>query len=87
MASKFLKEMIAESVEIETKNGAFRRLGEFRVNKVLERIAMIGRLSNRATYEYSNAEVLKMFGTLRDSLDKAEARFDTMKEKPIGFQF
>ena len=87
MAPKFLKEMIAEPTEVESesKSEAFRRLAEFRVNKVLKRIEMVGNLANRATYEYSDAEVLKVFDAILSSLNKAEARF--RKEKPTGFQF
>jgi hypothetical protein len=45
----------------ESKREAFRRLGTRRTNAVLERLRILGHLSNRQLYEYDEEEVSKMF--------------------------
>jgi hypothetical protein len=72
----------------EEKRAKFRELGAKRINNVLKAISLIGNLGNRATYEYSEQDVKKMFNALGDALESAQSRFTsgTTKERS-GFSF
>ena len=45
-----------------SKREKFVRLATGRVNKAIKEIQLIGNLSNRTYYEYSNADIEKIFG-------------------------
>jgi len=51
------------------------RLAEARVNRALREIRLIGNLSNRSAYSYSETDVRQMFKALQRELDSAKARF------------
>lgn len=50
--------------EKETKRAKFQRLAEKRMNKALESLRILGQLSNRAVYDYTEEDVDAMFGAL-----------------------
>ena len=54
----------------------FVRLAEGRVQGALSAIRKIGNLSNRRSYEYSDADVKKIMKALRDALADVERKFD-----------
>lgn len=53
----------------------FVQLAEARVNKALKDIQLIGNLSNTSAYEFSEADVRRIFGALQKGLDTAKARY------------
>ncbi len=57
------------------KRQKFVDLAEARVNKALKDIQLIGNLSNRSAYEFSEADIRKIFSTLQKGVDTAKARF------------
>ncbi len=57
------------------KRDNFVRLAEARVNRALREIRLIGNLSNRSAYEFEDADIRKVFGTLQKGLDAAKSRF------------
>lgn len=59
----------------EVKNKNFKRLAEKRVNIILDRIRILGNLSNTALYNYSDPEVKKMFETIEEALKVERASF------------
>jgi len=56
------------------KREKFVELAEARANKALKDLQLIGNLSNRAAYEFTEADVRKIFGALQKGLDAAKAR-------------
>jgi hypothetical protein len=62
----------------------FVELAEARVNKTLKNLQLIGNLSNRSAYEYSDADVRKIFASLQHGLDGAKARFTRTRTNPEG---
>ncbi len=58
------------------KHDNFVRLAESRVNKALDSIRIIGNLSNRAYYEYSDAEVQEIVRALNSSITDLKAQFN-----------
>jgi hypothetical protein len=53
----------------------FVKLAEARVNKALNEIQLIGNLSNTSAYEFTDADVRKMFAALQKGLETAKARY------------
>lgn len=67
------------------KRAKFVELAESRVNRAIKDIRLIGNLSNRSAYSYSEDDVRKIFRTLQKELDGAKNRFggdgDTREER------
>lgn len=59
----------------ETPHDKFRRLAEARVNRALNDIRLIGNLSNKNNYDYTNEEVDKIFRALDSEMKQVKARF------------
>lgn len=57
------------------KRQKFVKLANQRVNKAIEQIRLIGNLSNRTAYEFSEEDVRKIVKALQRSLDGTRARF------------
>ena|ERR1700726_4205735 len=75
----------APSIDFK-KAAKFRSIGTKRVNTALKRIAMIGHLSNRSSYAYTDGDIKKLVSTLRTAIDRMEARF-TPSAKESEFSF
>ena len=58
-----------------TKKDNFRRLAELRVDGIINRLRVLGNLSNKSQYEYSENQVKHMFDVLREHIDHAEQKF------------
>ena len=69
----------------ESKADKFVRLGEYRVNKVIDAIGRLENLSNRTNYEYTQVEV--MFSIMEKRLLEVKGRFAPKKEKEDTFSF
>lgn len=59
------------------KRQKFIELAEARMTKTLKDIQLIGNLSNRSAYEYTDADIKKIFSTLQQALNASKARFKT----------
>lgn len=57
------------------KRDNFVRLAESRVNKALKDLQLVGNLSNRSNYHYTDADVRKIFKALQQGLDSAKQRY------------
>lgn len=60
---------------MSTKREKFVELAEARVNRALKDIQLIGNLSNRSAYEFTDTDVRKIFLALQKGLETAKARF------------
>lgn len=66
----------------------FEELAERRVSEVIKKINLIGNLSNRTNYEYTDEHVRQIFSAIRKELKGAENRFTSQEEEPTpGFKF
>lgn len=61
---------------METKNDRFIRLGEARANSVINKLRLIGNLSNTRNYEYSKKEVDELFKAIESELKNTKKLFD-----------
>lgn len=63
----------------------FRTLAEKRVSRAIRAIRLVGNLSRRGSFEYTDAEVEKMFKAMHVELDEAIARFSPVKKPQREF--
>ena len=66
---------------MNSKRDKFKELAEKRVNNALKNIQLIGNLSNTNNYDYNEEEVAKIFKSLKEELQIAEARFRISNKK------
>ena len=71
----------------ESKADKFVRLGEYRVNKVIDAIGRLENLSNRTNYEYTQEQVEAMFSIMEKRLLEVKGRFAPKKEKEDTLSF
>lgn len=57
------------------KRAKFVQLANQRVNKALEQIRLVGNLSNRAAYDFSDDDTKKIVRALQRAVDTTKARF------------
>lgn len=67
--------MIDTDKKEQTREQRFRRLAEQRVNAVLDKLRLLGQLSNRSNYEYTDADVEAIFKAIQKDVNAAKARF------------
>lgn len=61
--------------------GKFVDLANSRVNKAIKAIHLIGNLSNRSNYDYTEEDVNKIFRALNDELAACKRRFELASKK------
>jgi len=59
----------------ETREQRFKRLAEKRTTAVLDRLRILGNLSDRTNYSYSQEDVRKIFSSIESQLRGVKARF------------
>ena len=60
----------------ESKHDKFIRIAEARTNKAAEMIRLIGNCASKASYEYSEDEVKKIFAYLEKEIKSARNKFN-----------
>jgi len=57
------------------KRAKFVQLANQRVNKALDQIRLVGNLSNRAAYDFTDEDTKKIVKALQRAVDTTKARF------------
>ena len=70
--------------DMKDKRESFVRLAEGRVNRAVKDIRLIGNLSNRSAYSYSDEDVKKIFSALQREIELARSRFGDDDTKSSG---
>jgi hypothetical protein len=65
----------------DTDRGKFVRLATKRVSNALKALQLIGNLSNRSNYDYTDADVQKIFRALQDELRACRKKFDMAQKR------
>lgn len=73
-ASKPKADAPAEKKPID-KKANFKRIAEYRTKNVLKQISLLSNCANRASYDYTEEQVEKMFGYISEAYDTARAKF------------
>ncbi len=72
--------------EKETKRERFIRVAESRMNKILQQIRLIGNLSNKNVYEYTDEDIEKIFAALEEEIADQKEKFQQEgKKKAFSF--
>lgn len=59
----------------------FVRLAESRTNNILKALDLLGNLSNRSNYTYSDEDVQKIFSALNRKMKEVRYKFDDATKK------
>jgi hypothetical protein len=72
---------------MKLKREKFVELAEKRVSRALNDIRLIGNLSNRSAYEFTEEDVRKIFRVLQREMETAKSKFsDGMAAKELDFK-
>jgi hypothetical protein len=62
---------------VRDKRKKFVELAQKRVNRLLREIRLVGNLSNRSNYSFTDEDVRKIFAALDSELRSTRKRFDS----------
>jgi len=65
----------------ETPEERFKRVAEARTNAILDKVRILGNLSNRQMYSYSEEDINKIFSAINKQLKEVRAKFNSQKQK------
>ena len=71
---------------METKYDKFKRLAENRTNKIIDMIRLLGNLSTKSTYEYSEKDINKIFSSIERELKIAKVKFSDIDDTNKKFK-
>ena len=72
---------MAKTEYVESSEARFKRIAEQRTSAVLDKIRILGNLSNRQMYSYSEEDMDKIFSAINKQLQEVRAKFNSQKEK------
>ena len=64
----------------------FKRIAESRTNKIISSISLLGNLSNRSYYDYTQEQIESIFDAIQEELDKQRNRFSDKDESKKKFR-
>ncbi len=65
----------------ETPEERFKRIATVRTSAVLDRLRILGNLSNRQMYSYSEEDVNKIFWAINRQIKEVRAKFNSQKQE------
>jgi hypothetical protein len=65
----------------ETKADKFKRLAAARGDRVIHELGLLGNLSNEGNYEYTEAEIQKLFSVIDAELRDCKAKFSSRTKR------
>ena len=65
----------------ETPEERFKRIATVRTNAVLNRLRILGNLSNRQMYSYSEEDINKIFSAINKQIREVRVKFNSRKEE------
>ena len=69
----------------ENKHSRFKRLAEARTEKIMDMLDLLGNLSNKSFYEYSDEEVKAIFSAIEESVKENKNKFNKHKKSKRRF--
>lgn len=64
----------------------FKRIAESRTNKIINSISLLGNLSNKSYYDYTQEQIESIFDAIQEELDKQRNRFSDKDEPKKKFR-
>jgi len=65
----------------EDRAQRFKRIATYRTNEVLEKLRLLGNLSNKTNYDYTEEEINKIFFAVESQLKIVKAKFSSSKKR------
>ncbi len=65
----------------------FKRLANSRVSAALKAIQLVGNLSNKSNYDYTDDDVAKIFKALQEEITACKKRFELAANRQNSAQF
>lgn len=65
----------------EDRSQRFKRIATYRTNAIIDKLRLLGNLSNKVNYSYTDEEMKKIFTTIDSQLRIIKTKFATGKEK------
>lgn len=59
----------------EPRADRFKRLATRRTNATLDKLRLLGNLSNKSNYEYTEEDIKKIFSAIDEDLKRVKAKF------------
>lgn len=63
----------------ETPEQRFKRIATLRTNAILDKLRILGKLSNTQRYNYSEEDVNRIFSAINRQVREVRAKFDSRK--------
>jgi len=70
----------------ETKSATFKRLAANRTNNAMRNIRLLGNLSNKHNYSYTEEDFRHIFNSVEDELKLAKSKFQIALNKKKKFR-
>lgn len=74
-------EVVQNPKRSETPEEKFRRIVEGRVNHILDHVRILGNLSNRANYSYTDEQIARIFEVIDAEVNQTKALFRPRRKK------
>lgn len=71
---------------METKRDKFVRIAESRTNKIIDTLRLLGNCANKANYDYTEADVTKIFNALEKELKATKMKYTAMETEEEKFR-
>ena len=71
---------------METKREKFKRLAEARTNKIIDMVRLLGNLSSKSTYDYSDDDINKIFNSIDKELKISKMKFSCADSESTKFK-
>ena len=68
----------------ESPEERFKRLATLRTNAVMDKLRILGNLSNKQLYSYSEEDIDKVFSAINKQIKEVKAKFNPEKQR--GFK-
>ena len=65
----------------ETPQQRFKRIAALRTNAVLDKLRILGNLSNRQMYSYSDEDINKIFLAINKQIKEVRSKFNSQKQE------
>jgi len=78
---------MASDKSADDKGERFERLALKRTGDILKKLKLLGNLSNRNNYAYSEAQVKQMFSAIDREVRLARDRFSSQSKAGLQFRF
>lgn len=69
----------------ESKRERFVRIAEARTNKIIEMVRLLGNCSSKATYEYNDEDIRKVFAAIEKEIKTCKNKFSDTEENEEKF--